>query len=55
MNFGVQFKVRGESFGGHFINGMSMGQSERICHLDCVFEDEEKTVYMSGEEYRITA
>lgn len=55
MNFGVQFKVRGESFGGHFINGISMAQSERIWHCECIASDEEKTVYMSGTEYRITA
>ena len=55
MNFGVQFKVRGESFGGHFINGISMAQSERIWHLECIASDEEKTVYKSGEEYLITA
>ena len=55
MNFGVQFKVRGESFGGHFINGISMAQSDRIWHCECVASDENKTVYQSGNEYRITA
>ena len=55
MNFGIQFRVRGDSFGGHFINGISMAESESVWKCKKAFDDEDKTVYESSDGYRITA
>ena len=55
MNFGVQFRVRGDSFGGHFINGISMAESESMWKCKKVSADDDKTVYESSDGYRITA
>ena len=55
MDFGIQFRVRGDSFGGHFINGISMAESESVWKCKCVSADEEKNVYESQDGYKITA
>ena len=55
MDFGIQFKVRGDGFGGHFINGISMAQSESVRKCKLVFCDEDKSVYNSSDGYKITA
>ena len=55
MDFGVQFKVRGDSFGGHFINGISMAESESVRKCELVFCDEDKSIYHSSDDYKITA
>ncbi len=55
MDFGVQFKVRGDSFGGHFINGISMAESESVRKCELVFCDEDKSIYHSSDGYKITA
>ena len=55
MNYGVQFKVRGDDFGGHFINGISMADSESIWKCRLVSADDEKNVYESQDGYKITA
>ena len=55
MKFSVQFRVRGDSFGGHFINGISMAESESVWKCKKVIDDEDKTVYESSDGYKITA
>ena len=55
MNFGVQFKVRGDDFGGHFINGISMADSESVWKCRLVSSDSERNVYESQDGYKITA
>ena len=55
MNFGVQFKVRGDDFGGHFINGISMADGGSVWKCSLVSADEEKNIYESEDGYRITA
>lgn len=55
MDFAIQFKVRGDGFGGHFINGISMAQSESVQKCKLVFRDEDKSVYNSSDGYKITA
>lgn len=55
MKFGVQFKVRGDSFGGHFINGISMADSDSVWKCKLIDEDGEKSVYESKDGYIITA
>ena len=55
MNYGVQFKVRGDDFGGHFINGISMADSESVWKCRLVSVDDEKNVYESRDGYKITA
>ena len=55
MNFGVQFKVRGDDFGGHFINGISMADSESVWKCKLVSSDDDKNVYESADGYKITA
>lgn len=55
MDFGMQFRVRGDSFGGHFINGISMAESESVWKCKKVSADEEKSVYESQDGYKITA
>ena len=55
MDFGIQFKVRGDSFGGHFINGISMAESESMLKLKFVSSDKEKSEYISADGYKITA
>ena len=40
MNFGIQFRVRGDSFGGHFINGISMADSESMWKCKRISADE---------------
>lgn len=55
MNFGLQFKVRGDDFGGHFINGISMADSESVWKCKLVSADDEKNVYESADGYKITA
>ena len=55
MDFGIQLKVRGDSFGGHFINGLSMANSESLDKSKLVFSDNEKSEYVSSDGYKITA
>ena len=55
MDFGVQFRVRGDSFGGHFINGISMAESETVWKCKLISADEEKSIYESADGYKITA
>ena len=55
MDFGVQFRVRGDSFGGHFINGISMAESETMWKCKLISADEEKNIYQSEDGYKITA
>ena len=53
MNYGVQFKVRGDDFGGHFINGISMADSESIWKCRLVSADDEKNVYVKYENNKL--
>ena len=55
MKFGLQFKVRGDNFGGHFINGISMADSESVWKCKLVSADDEKNVYESADGYKIMA
>ena len=55
MAYTIEFKVRGDSFGGHFINGISMAQSESMLKLKFVSSDKEKSEYISADGYKITA
>lgn len=55
LNFGVQFRVRGDDFGGHFINGISMADGGSVWKCKLVSEDEEKSVFESQDGYQITA
>ena len=55
MNFGIQFRVRGDSFGGRFINGISMAESESMWKCKKIIDDDDKTVYESSDGYKITA
>lgn len=54
MNFGVQLKVRGDSFNGNFTNGLSMANSESVHRLEKTYDDKDKTVY-SCDRYNVTA
>lgn len=53
MNFGMQFRLRGDSFNGHFTNGLTMtdGESKNACTLTISTDDE--CVYQSPKGYRI--
>ena len=53
-NFGFQIKVRGDSFNGHYTNGLSMANSVSVGRCKKVFEDRDKTVFQCSD-YRITA
>ena len=55
MDFGIQFRVRGDSFGGPFTAGFSMADGESVGKCELVFENEEKSEYLSSDGYRITA
>jgi len=55
MQFGIQLKVRGDGFGGHFINGISMAESESNRKLTLIHSDEEKNEYEYEDKYKITA
>lgn len=55
MKFGIQFKVRGDDFGGHYINGISMTDSESMWKSKLISEDNDKSVYESEDGYQITA
>jgi len=55
MNFGVQFKVRGDDFGGHYINGISMADSESMQKCKLILQEEGKSVFRSEDGYVITA
>lgn len=55
MDFGIQFRVRGDSFGGPFTAGFSMADGESVNKCELVFENEEKSEYLSSDGYKITA
>ncbi len=55
MDFGIQFRARGEGFGGHFINGISMAEGESVSKCALVYSDAEKSEYISSDGYKITA
>lgn len=55
MDYSVQFKVRGDDFGGHFINGISMADSESVWKCKLAYADDEKNIYESADGYKITA
>lgn len=52
--FTFQVKVRGDSFNGHYTNGISMANSESVKRCKVVSKDENKTVY-EADNYRVTA
>ena len=55
MDYSVQFKVRGDDFGGHFITGISMADSESVWKCKLAYADDEKNIYESADGYKITA
>ena len=55
MEFGVQFRIRGDEFGGHYINGLSMAESESVLKCKLVEATEDRHVYESPDGYKITA
>ena len=55
MKFGCQFRVRGDEFGGHFINGISMAEGASVRKCTLVLEDEDKSVFKSPDGYQVTA
>lgn len=52
--FSFQVKVRGDSFNGHYTNGLSMANSESVKRCKVVAKDADKTVY-EADKYRVTA
>ena len=54
MNFGIQMKIRGDDFGGHFINGISMADSGSVGKCRLIFSDEDKHIYESEDGYKVT-
>ncbi len=55
MKFEVQLKIRGDGFGGHFINGISMAESESKNKLKTVYSDENESRYEYEDKYKVTA
>jgi len=55
MDFGVQFRVRGDEFGGPYTCGLSMAEGESVNKCKLVFADDEKSEYISSDGYKITA
>ena len=55
MDFGIQFKIRGDEFGGHYINGISMAESASVFKCKLLSATEDKHIYESSDGYRITA
>lgn len=53
-HFGFQIKVRGDSFNGHYTNGLSMANSVSVRRCEKVFEDSSKTVFECSD-YRVTS
>lgn len=53
-NFGFQVKVRGDSYNGHYMNGLTMANSHSVYKCKKVYEDKDKTVF-SCDDYTITA
>ena len=51
-DFSFQLKVRGDAFGGHFVNGISMSGSESVNRCKKVSHRSDKTVY-ECEKYRV--
>lgn len=51
--YSFQLKIRGDAFGGHFMNGISMAESESMNRFKKTFGSNEKTVYES-ERCRVT-
>lgn len=53
-NFGFQVKIRGDSYNGHYMNGLTMANSHSVYKCKKVYEDKDKTVF-SCDDYTITA
>ena len=49
-----QVKVRGDSFNGHYTNGISLANSESVRRCREVYKDDEKTIY-EADNYKVTA
>lgn len=52
--YAFQVKVRGDSFNGHYTNGISLANSESVRRCKEVYKDDEKTVY-EADNYKVTA
>lgn len=53
-NFSFQLKIRGDAFGGHFLNGISMAGGESTHRCKRMKKTDKKTVF-ECESYRVTA
>ncbi|MBR2099966.1 MAG: hypothetical protein IJ927_01385 [Eubacterium sp.] len=54
-DFAIQFRVRGDSFGGPYINGISLANGESFDKCELAYSDDEKSEYISSDGYKITA
>ena len=52
--YSFQLKIRGDSFNGHYTNGLSLANSESVRRCTVAYHDEDKTVYTS-DNYTVTA
>lgn len=52
--YAFQVKVRGDSFNGHYTNGISLANSESVRRCKEVYKDDEKTVFEAAN-YKVTA
>ncbi|SER97785.1 alpha-galactosidase [Butyrivibrio fibrisolvens] len=52
--YAFQVKVRGDSFNGHYTNGISLANSESVRRCREVYKDDEKTAY-EADNYKVTA
>lgn len=53
-NFAFQLRIQGDTFNGHYTNGLSMANCESVHRCNKTYEDEDKTVY-EAENYKVTA
>ena len=52
--YAFQVKVRGDSYNGHYTNGISLANSESVRRCKEVYKDDGKTVY-EADRYKVTA
>ena len=55
MKFGIQFKVRGDGYSGHFTNGISMAESDSVEKCELISCDRDKSIYKSSDGFTVTA
>lgn len=53
-NYGIQLKIKGDDYNGHYTNGMSMADSVSVGRCKIVNSDQAKTVY-ACDDYTVTA